>query len=250
MINIKNKKIIIIGNKGRMGSFFTQKLSRFNVEGIDVPLYDAELAKICADADLALLCVPVTVLDEVLPKLCPHLQKQCILADITSVKVQPIENMQKHWKGPIVGTHPLFGSKPPKGGDFSVAIVPAPTADEGHICFVENVFKSIECKVFRCTPQKHDKAMAAIQNLNFITSLAYFATLAGDEDLLPFLTPSFKRRQDAAQKMLTEDSEMFGQLFKVNPFSDEYMRKYQDFLSTIENGDMQLLRERAAWWWE
>ncbi len=252
MQHIQNKNITIIGNKGRMGAFFTRKLQGLglNVCGVDVPMQDAELAKNCASADLALLCVPAAALDDVLTKLCPHLQDHCILADITSVKVQALQSMQKHWQGPIVGTHPLFGSTPPRGGDFAVAIVPTASAQSEHVELVENIFISLGCRTFQSTAEKHDKAMAAIQNLNFITSLAYFAALAGDEDLLPFLTPSFKRRQDAAQKMLTEDSEMFGGLFRANPYSHEYLRKYQDFLTTIEHGDVEILRQRAAWWWE
>ena len=47
-----------------------------------------------------------------------------------------------------------------------------------------------------------------VRPMNFITSVAYFALLAGQEDLLPFLTPSFRRRQNAARKMLTEDARM------------------------------------------
>ncbi len=235
-----------------MGAFFTRKLQKLklNLSGLDVPLEQEALVHILDKADLALLCVPAAALDEVLAKICPHLPKSCILADITSVKVQAIEHMQRHWQGPIVGTHPLFGAKPPKGSDLGVAIVPTDSTQEQHLNFVENIFIALGCHTFRCTAHKHDKAMAAIQNLNFITSLAYFAALAGDEDLLPFITPSFRRRQDAAQKMLTEDAEMFGGLFEANPYSQEYMRKYQDFLSTMAKGNINMLSQRAAWWWE
>jgi Prephenate dehydratase len=65
-------------------------------------------------------------------------------------------------------------------------------------------------------------------SMNFITSVAYFALLAGQEDLLPFLTPSFRRRQNAARKMLTEDARMFAGLFEANPHSHEAVRQYRN----------------------
>ncbi len=241
---------------GRMGAFFMRKFKDLghDVHGIDLPMIKDNMKDIGAHAQIVLLCVPVSAMQEVLKKLCPHLQRQCIVADITSVKVVALEYMQKHWAGPIVGTHPLFGAKPPKGSDLAVAIVAAtrdnePTTKE-HIIFVQNLFETMGCRTFRCTAKKHDMAMAAIQNLNFITSLAYFATLAHNEDLLPFLTPSFRRRQDAAQKMLTEDAKLFEGLFNANPHSHELVRKYRAFLNIAAGGDIDLLNERAAWWWK
>ncbi len=250
------QNMLIVGHLGRMGSFFQRKFKSLglNVRGIDLDLQDNEHESYCQDTDLVLLCVPVAAMKNVLLSLGPHLPKHCIVTDITSVKVVALEHMQKYWSGPVVGTHPLFGPKPPKGSDLPVAIVPAmrefePTSEE-QVIIVEKLFESLGCRTFRCTATKHDKAMAAIQNLNFITSLAYFATLAQDEDLLPFITPSFKRRQDAAQKMLTEDAKLFEGLFNANPHSHEYVRKYRSFLNIAAGGDIELLSARAAWWWE
>ncbi len=256
MKKINGKNILILGHLGRMGAFLMRKFKAQGhiVHGLDMPIQEAKLKHTCSNVQLVLLCVPVAAMQEVLIKLCVHLPKQCILADITSVKVVALEKMQKYWAGPIVGTHPLFGPKPPKGSDLAVAIVTptrkAEVTTEEHIILVQDLFEAFGCRTFRCTAKKHDMAMAAIQNLNFITSLAYFATLAHDEDLLPFLTPSFRRRQDAAQKMLTEDAKLFEGLFNANPHSHEYVRKYRAFLNIAAGGDIDLLNERAAWWWK
>ena len=99
------------------------------------------------------------------------------------------------------------------------------------------------------TAEKHDQAMARIQNMNFITNLAYFALLAGQEDLLPFLTPSFRRRRNAARKMLTEDAQLFAGLFEANPHSHEAVRQYRQMLNLAAAGDIDLLCRRAQWWW-
>ncbi len=244
--------IVVVGSQGRMGAYFVRRLQKckYTVHGIDIPLTAEVYAKACAEAALVLLCVPAHAMKDVLIHMTPHMPKECILADITSVKVQALATMQKYWQGAVVGTHPLFGNKPQRGSDLGVTIVPAQGTAEEHVLFVENIFTALGCRVFRSTAEQHDKAMAAIQNLNFITSLAYFAALAQDENLLPFLTPSFKRRQDAAHKLLTEDAALFAGLYEANPYSQQLVRRYGTFLNIAAGGDTDLLINRAAWWWE
>ncbi len=222
----------------------------YTVRGIDMPLTPSLVQEACLGADMVLLCVPAHAMGEVLELMAPHMPPSCILADITSVKVQALAIMQKHWSGAVVGTHPLFGNKPQRGADLPVTIVPAPHTEEAATSLVEKLFVDLGCRVFRATAEEHDKAMAAIQNLNFITSLAYFAALAQDEELLPYLTPSFKRRQDAAHKLLTEDAALFAGLYEANPYSQQLVRKYSKFLQVAAGGDIDLLVNRAAWWWE
>ncbi len=244
--------VLIVGSKGRMGAYFLRRWSKlgYTVSGIDMPLTEAVYAKACAEADLVLMCVPAHAMQDVLKGMTPHMPAHCVLADITSVKVQALATMQKYWSGAVVGTHPLFGNKPQRGSDLPVTMVPANSATEAQVCMVEELFVALGCRTFRATAEEHDKAMAAIQNLNFITSLAYFAALAHDEDLLPYLTPSFKRRQDAAHKLLTEDAELFAGLYEANPYSQQLVRRYGTFLNIAAGGDTDLLINRASWWWE
>ncbi len=249
------QRVLIVGSTGRMGIFFLHRLKAANISvtGIDIPYETSDMTKACAAADIVLLCVPAKVLEDVVRSLQAYIPPTAILADITSVKVQPMEQMHKLWQGPIVGTHPLFGPGSHKGLPMPVAIVGGENSTEQHICSLEHIFTAIGCNTFRCSAQQHDKAMAAIQNLNFITSLAYFAALAPlseDEDILPFLTPSFRRRQDAARRMLTEDAQLFTGLFEANPYSHEMVRKYRAFLNIAAGGDIDLLTQKAAWWWE
>lgn len=245
-------KIVIVGAHGRMGSMLLDRArtAGFNVTGVDVPLAPETLAPVCAQAALALICVPAAVFREVTATVCAHLPPTAVLADITSVKEIPLRHMEELWPGPVVGTHPLFGPKPDPQTDHSVALVPGKNATPQHKALVTNFFTALGCHVFSTTAEEHDKAMARIQNMNFISNLAYFALLAGHDELLPFLTPSFRRRLDAAQKMLTEDARMFAGLVEANPYSAKAVRQYRHMLSLAAAGDIDLLCQRAHWWWE
>lgn len=245
-------RVLIVGEHGRMGAMLMKRAKKagLDVVGLDRPWTAESISESCIGIHIALLCVPAAVLIQVLNDLCPHLPSHTILADITSVKEEPLRQMDRIWPGPIVGTHPLFGPRPERGTDLPVAIMPGARAEAGHIALVEDFFKCLGCRVFTCSAERHDKAMARIQSMNFITNLVYFAMLAGQEDLLPFLTPSFRRRQQAAQKMLTEDAALFAGLFDANPHSHEAVHQYRQLLNLAAAGDIDLLCQRALWWWE
>ena len=244
-------KTVIVGSQGRMGAMLVKRATAAGlvVEGVDVPLTPEKLAKACAEAHMAIICVPAAVFDDVATAVCPHLPPTAVLVDITSVKEQPLRQMERIWPGPVVGTHPLFGPSPEPETDLPVAIMPGHHAEQEHLALVENFFADLGCRTFLTTAEKHDQAMARIQNMNFITNLAYFALLAGQDDLLPFLTPSFRRRQNSARKMLTEDARLFAGLFEANAHSHEAVRQFRQMLNLAAAGDIDLLCERAGWWW-
>ena len=160
-----------------------------------------------------------------------------------------MRQMCEVWPHAVVGTHPLFGPRPAEGEELPVAVTPAADTPDEAVRKVEDFFAALGCRCFRTTAQAHDRAMARVQNMNFITTLAYFALLAGDEELLPYITPSFRRRQAAARKMLTEDGAMFCALFEANPYSHEAVRQYRQMLNVAAGGDIDLLCRRARWWW-
>lgn len=248
---IRQSKIVIVGSRGRMGRMLLERArdAGLECEGLDQPLETREIAKTLARARLVFLCVPAKVIGAVLAKILPCLPSGAILSDITSVKERPLGQMENAWSGAVVGTHPLFGPQNDPDSDLPVAIVPGAKAKAEDTGLVEDFFGQIGCRTFRCTAEMHDKAMARIQNMNFITNLAYFALLAGEENLLPFITPSFLRRKDAAAKMLNEDAEMFVGLFEANPHSHEVVRQFRKMLNVAAGGDIDLLCKRAQWWW-
>ena len=206
-----------------------------------------ELGPACAEAEAVILCVPIVAMDTVLGGLVPHLDGKQVLADIASVKVAPLRQMQAAYQGPVVGTHPLFGHEP-QADELSVCVCPGEKAEERHAGLIEQLFADMGCTSFRRSAWEHDKALAAIQGLNFITNVAYFAALAHHEEYLPFLTPSFRRRRKASETMLTRDAELFEAIFEANPLSQEMVRHFSSFLQVAAGGDINVLVERAKWW--
>lgn len=237
----------VIGSRGRMGRLFTSRLQAagVTVAGLDQPLEQRRLAEVLPGQNLVLLAVPAPVLEDVLTRCAEHLSPEMILMDICSVKVLPMAAMLKHHVGPVVGTHPLFGPDPNQ--DARVAVTPG-RGDQA-LAATMDLLAGLGFTSFLTTPETHDRAMAAVQGLNFVTTCAYLSALAEDESLESFLTPSFSRRLEAARKMLTEDATMFTDLFEVNPYSQDAVRLFRSHLNLAAGGDMDVLAQRAGWWW-
>ncbi|WP_235896525.1 prephenate dehydrogenase/arogenate dehydrogenase family protein [Oceanidesulfovibrio marinus] len=242
------RSIVVVGAAGQMGALFAKRARALGatVHELDKPLAGPALEAV-PGADLVLLCVPLGAIETVLEEIAPLLDPGTVLADIVSVKVKPLKAMLRAHAGPVVATHPLFGSKPPK--DARVAMIPSGRVDDEAACArVEAWMRALGFDTFRTTAEKHDQAMAMVQGLNFVTTIAYLAAMA-DPELTPYITPSLGRRLDAAHKMVTHDASLFETIFEANPFSQDAVRRYRNFLHVAAGGDLDLLVERAQWWW-
>lgn len=241
-------KVVVVGGRGQMGRLLLERCAAAGIEALsaDRPLSREALASALKGADLFYLSVPAPAVEQVMLLAAPLLTKGQIVADNVSVKVGPLSGMLKSWDGPVVGTHPLFGPIPPE--QARVALVPG--RDEAAFQAVWDWTERLGFVPFRTTAEEHDEAMALIQSLNFVTTVSYLATLSHNERLKDFLTPSFHRRLEAACKMVTHDGELFTTLFEANPFCQDAVRRFRNILHVAAGGDIDILVQRAKWWFE
>ena len=244
------RTVSVVGASGKMGRLFVSRCRREGLacHELDAPFTQDALERALPRSDLVLLCVPAQVVSEVLAQLGPRIPRGCIVADICSVKVRPLEEMMALHQGPVVGTHPLFGPKPPEGEPLRVAVCPG-RGDES--CReTEELLTRLGFAPFRATAHEHDRAMAYVQGLNFVSTVAYLAAQANHDEFSRFLTPSFTRRLDAAKKLILEDADLFRLIYEANPYSLEAVRSYRSYLNVAAGGDLELLVERAKGWWK
>ncbi|MCF8040326.1 MAG: prephenate dehydrogenase/arogenate dehydrogenase family protein [Desulfohalobiaceae bacterium] len=241
--------ISIIGAKGAMGRFFRERLNRMGylVRALDRPLPEDSLLQAGLNSNLVLLAVPIRAMEDVLQDIKRHLPTGSILADICSVKIRPLQLMLGSHPGPVVGLHPLFGPDADASRPLKVALVPGRDRQAGNE--VRDLLSSTGFRPFETSAEEHDQAMALIQGLNFVTTVSYLSAASESPGLEKFLTPSFERRLQAASKMLTEDGELFQDLFEINPFSQDAVRSYRSYLNLAAAGELDLLNDKACWWW-
>lgn len=209
------------------------------------PLSGKVFEQAIAEADLVILSVPATAMESTLELVVPHMNG-AILSDVTSVKVQPMHLMEKQYDGPVIGTHPLFGPVIPEGFTPKVCVTPGKNVDPAPVV---QLMKEMNFVPFVSTDREHDKGVAYVQGLNFISTVAHLAAMRQVENIEHFVTPSFERRLKSAEKMLTEDKELFETISEANPLLQETVRQFTGFLNIAAGGDLDLLTDRAQWWW-
>ncbi|MBB1388486.1 bifunctional chorismate mutase/prephenate dehydrogenase, partial [Shewanella sp. SG44-6] len=103
--------VVIVGGQGKLGQLFSQMLvlSGYEVKSIDKNDWQ-EAAAIFSGAGLVIVTVPINVTCEVIREKLTQLPDNCILADLTSIKEEPVAAMLAAHSGPVVGLHPMFGS--------------------------------------------------------------------------------------------------------------------------------------------
>lgn len=240
--------VAIIGAAGAMGGMLAERAegAGFTVRRLDKPLAEADLAGSVPDAEIVLLSVPAEAVHEAAAAAARHMSGDQLLADVCSVKVRPVEAMLDAYTGPVAGTHPMFGPEPGEG-PLKVAVTEGRGKDS--ITRAAGFMQKLGFEPFETGAEEHDRSAAFIQGLNFVTTVSYLATLSHRPEALDFVTPSFRRRLEAARKMLTQDKDMFCALFEANPYAQEAVRAFRGMLNLAAGGDVDLLAERARWWW-
>ncbi len=242
------KCVAIVGARGDMGKLFATRIKATGriVHRLGRPLKGKAFEASLNEADLVILSVPATALEETARLVVPHLNG-AILSDVTSVKIVPMTIMQRLYSGPVVGTHPLFGPVIPQGFTPRVAVTPGQGTDPRP---VSSLLTEIGFTPFEATPHEHDKAMAFVQGLNYTTTVAHLAAMRQVQDIENYVTPSFLRRLESSRKMLTQDQELFETISEENPLLQETVRQFRAYLNIAAGGDLELLADRARWWWQ
>jgi chorismate mutase/prephenate dehydrogenase len=85
-------QVLVVGGAGSMGRYFVRWFgdAGYRVRSLDRNDWTTA-AERCREADLVLLCVPIDVTGTVARRLGPHLPPRCVLADITSLKAEPLQ---------------------------------------------------------------------------------------------------------------------------------------------------------------
>lgn len=241
--------VALIGSKGRMGTMLGSELLRAGcaVHGVDADA--CGLQEALATSRIVLLCVPAGAMQGALETLAPLLEPRHLLMDVTSVKTLPMQWMEAAFPGPVVGAHPMFGPRH-TNEDRRVALVRGAHAADEDARDAAELFERIGCRYFWSNAREHDAGAALSQSLNFTVSAAFFATLADQEGIEPYLTPSFKRHLEAARMHLTVDTAMFLEFSAYNPEFPAALELYRQTFDQATRGALPDLAARAAVWYE
>ncbi|MGQ0649654.1 MAG: bifunctional chorismate mutase/prephenate dehydrogenase [Gemmatimonadaceae bacterium] len=216
--------VAVIGGKGRMGrllaALFADVGHRVLVADVDTELRPVEAA---AAADVVVISVPIDVTEQVVREIGPHVSKDGLLMDVTSVKHAPVDAMLAATSASVVGTHPMFGPNVHTLQGQRVVLCRA--RGEAWADWVAHTMTSHGMLITEATPEQHDRVMSVVQVLTHFQTQVMGLTLARLgvplEESLRFTSPVYLLELFTTARHFAQSAALYGPIEMRNPRTGE-----------------------------
>lgn len=215
---------------------------------------DTDLA-LLSKADVVFICTPISSIAPTLKQLIPHLKPEAIVTDVGSVKAPIVNECACLWHN-FVGGHPMAGTAEQgiEAAQFDLfnnaayVFTPTDLTPEIAVNKVESMARSLGCKVYLCSPEQHDRAVAWISHLPVQISASLIRACLQETD-----STVLELAQHLASSGFRDTSRVGGGNPELGVMMARYntkellrsLRQYRqsldDFIETIEGEDWQEL---------
>ncbi|MCP3680225.1 MAG: prephenate dehydrogenase [Gammaproteobacteria bacterium] len=231
---------------GRFGRLLASALLPFGSVMVYDPHIDAEtvpadviyasLQQVVA-ADFLFLLVPISQFADCCRQVSSLLPAQTIVVDCCSVKVYPVNVMERELapQQPLIATHPLFGPDSVKknGGFQGCQIVFCPVrCSETQSEQLQTIFAAIGLEILITSAEDHDQQMATSQGLVHFIGRG----LAG-LNLKPqaLATPDFQSLLGINHMVINDNLQLFIDMHWYNPYTRSVREKLIEQLEALNN---------------
>lgn len=245
----------VVGGTAGMGRFVAEQLT---VAGFKVAVVGLETEEtpeaLAARVDLLVLAVPIALTAEMAARVGPHVRAGACLADVTSLKSEPLAAMLAATREEVevVGTHPMFG---PSSGSFDrqkvVLCEGRGTAWKERLAAL---FAALGAEVVHATAAEHDRHMAIIQVLVHEKTMVMGSVLerlgADLRRSLDFASPIYRAELSMIGRMFSQSADLYAGIVTQNPEGARVLAAFRaesERLSRLaEDGDREAIAERFA----
>ncbi len=237
-----------------MGSFFTDVLSfdhECAVYEIDAKrmrfLYNTQRFTSMQEIEdfkpeLVINAVTLKYTIEVFQQVLPHLPKDCIISDISSVKT----GFKEYYESTglrYVSTHPMFGPTFANLGALSSenAIVINEGDYMGRIFFLD-LYRRLGLNVHEYSFEEHDEAMAYSLSVPFVSTFVFSAVMKHQDS--PGTT--FKRHLKIARGVLSEDDTLLREILfnpKTKSHVEQIRAELKELIQIIDDRNEEALNK-------
>ncbi len=223
---------------GRFGFFWSRLLAeKFTVYGYnrsELPVYPAGVIisdeETVLQCDVLFFCVSISALEQVLKGVSDRLNPDALIFDTCSVKVYPIEIMEKTLPGSvgIIGTHPMFGPDSGKNGVENLPVVFTPVRTRGDESGEwKSIFRGFGLKVVEISAEMHDRDAAYTQGVtHFIGRVLDGLDLKNNE----ISTTGYRNLLTIVEQTCNDPLQLFMDLQHYNPYTHEMRHKLSESL--------------------
>lgn len=250
--------VVVVGGDGQLGRLFTQMLtlSGYQVKSLDKDDW-LQADALFDGAGMVLVTVPIAITCDLIRDKLTQLPETCILADLTSIKVGPVDAMLAAHKGPVVGLHPMFG---PDVGSLAkqVVVVCHGRHSEAYQWLLDQI-EIWGARIVVAQPEKHDKAMQLVQAMRHFSTFVYGLNLCKEqadiETLLQFSSPIYRLELAMVGRLFAQSPDLYADIIFAQQDSQvaigDYLDNYRNALDLLKSGDrdgfVRTFKEVAQW---
>ena len=199
-------------------------------------LSDKELADVLKQTDILFLAIPFSAYTVSLNRIKPELKAETLLVDVCSVKLKPLEAIEKilpDHKNLLI-THPLFGPQSSKNGTQTKGLDLIICHNSGELAaqvlaFCEDV---LQLDITEMSAAEHDKQMAITHGLTFFIS-EILGNFKLSEQILK--TPSFEKLLAISGLVKVESTDLLNLIQNDNPFTKDIRSKFIEEAARLNN---------------
>lgn len=177
-------------------------------------------------AQLILLCIPISDMEETCQKMAPLLGAGQIVVDTCSVKRRPIDWMVEHLPASvqILGTHPLFGPDSAKEGmeGLTIALCPVRIRPEVYT-EIREYLERLQLIVVEPTPEDHDEQLARGQAVFHLIAQAMKRLEWAGQAISTPGPEAFYRLVETVQH---DTDQLFRDMERENPYAAQCRRRF------------------------
>ena len=171
----------------------------------------------------------------------PHLPKDCIISDISSVKTG-LKDFYEQCGHRYVSTHPMFG--PTFANLNQLSHENAIIINEGDYMgriFFKDLYSRLGLSIYEYSFEEHDKTVAYSLSIPFVSTFVFAAVMKHQD--APGTT--FKRHMKIAQGVLSEDDYLLQEIL-FNPYTsgqvEQIRTELKELLGIIERKDEDAMK--------
>ena len=242
--------IVVIGGGGALGKvlvglFQSSTYQVSVIEKEDWPNREALLK----DADAVIVAVPINQTTQIISEL-PPLPEHCVLADVTSVKLAPLDAMLKVHKGPVVGLHPMFGPDAP-GMIKQVVVVCDGRRSDDYQWLIQQMLVW-GAQIHQTLASTHDEAMAFIQVMRHFSTFVYGQHLQQENpnlsELIAFSSPIYRLELAMVGRLFAQAPTLYADIIFNNvdniALLKRFHQRFGEAIEILESGDKASFVER------
>ena len=219
----------------------------------------ADLAEAVKDADLIVLCTPVTTIIPLIQNMIASIRPGALITDVGSVKDPIVKEAEKLVpKGVFfVGSHPIAGGEN-SGLEASTAnlyqgakciVTPTDKTNNSALEKISALWQAVGMQIINLSAEEHDFVFGAVSHLPHIVVYALMNTLGSlrtqdNREVTAFSGAGLKD----ITRIASSDPVMWRDICLSNrnhslDLIDRFQNKLDEIRSTIEKGDGQALKE-------